>query len=105
MLFDALVRDFTGVRAAFADGSIEQINDRLLHAQEILFALRDPLDTSTDLGRALSAIYSFCLDKLIEANLTKKVAHLDEVQPLIEQIATANRTALATAIAPVAVVA
>ena len=95
MLFDALARDFSGARVAFGEHNIEAINNRLVHAQEILFALRDPLDVTTELGRSLASLYSFCLDRLIVANLRKEIAPLDEVQPLIEQIARANRIAAA----------
>jgi flagellar protein FliS len=95
MLFDYLAKDFVGARAGFDEGNLEAINDHLVHAQEILFALRDPLDATTDLGRALASLYSFCLDRIIVANFRKQVGPLDEVQPLIEKIATANRLAAA----------
>ena len=91
LLFDSIAKDFVGARLAFEEKNLEQINNRLIHAQEILFALRDPLDQSSELGKSLASLYSFCLDRLIMANLRKQISYLDEVQPLIEQVAAANR--------------
>jgi flagellar protein FliS len=91
LLFDSIANDFALARVAFGENNLEQVNNRLIHAQEILFALRDPLDQSSELGRSLASLYSFCLDRLIMANLRKEISYLDEVQPLVEQVASANR--------------
>jgi flagellar protein FliS len=98
MLFDYLSKDFAGARAGFAEGNFEQISTHLIHAQEILFALRDPLDATTDLGRSLASLYEFAIDRLVVANFRKQIGPLDEVQPLIEQIAAANRAAAAASV-------
>jgi flagellar protein FliS len=100
MLFDYLAKDFAGARAGFAEGNFEQISTHLIHAQEILFALRDPLDATTDLGRSLAALYEFAIDRLVVANFRKQIGPLDEVQPLIDQVAAANRLAAAAVTKP-----
>ena len=91
MLFDRLLRDLDEAEEAFGAGEIERISNSLLHAQQIVFALRDPLDRSTPLGGSLASVYSFSLERLIEANLRKKPALLGEVRRLLEPIAAANR--------------
>jgi len=93
MLFDYLLRDLHAADAAFGTNNLKDISDALVHAQEILFALRDPLDTSTDLGRSLTAVYSFCLQRLLDANIRKDRSLITEVRVMIEKIASANRTA------------
>lgn len=95
MLFDQLGRDLYAAREAFANRDLKVINDNLVHAQEILFALRDPLDAQSELGAALQSVYSFCIDRLVEANLRKDARPIAEVIGLIEQIAAANRKAAA----------
>lgn len=102
MLFDQLRRDLSAAERGFASRDLKVISDHLVHAQEVLFALRDPLDAGTELGRALSGVYDFCGRRLLEANLRKDASLLPPVQDLIEQIATANRhAAAAMAAAPV----
>ncbi len=93
MLFDQLGRDLHAAGGAFERAELKVINDSLLHAQEIIFALQDPLDTATPLGQALHGVYAFCIAKLIDANLRKDPRPLAEVVPLIARIASANRAA------------
>lgn len=95
MLFDKLEADLDEAAEGLENGLIEQTNNALVHAQDILFALRDPLDRETPLGAALSATYTYCLGRLIEANLTKRAGQLGRVREMISEIARANRKAAA----------
>jgi flagellar protein FliS len=96
MLFEQLRRDLRSAQLGFAVRDFKEISDNLVHAQHILIALRDPLDLNTDLGRALSGVYGFCLQRLVEANLEKDPNLIPVVQGIIDRIAEANRTALAS---------
>lgn len=95
MLLDQLRRDLHCADVAFAGGDLKEISDNLVHAQHVIFALRDPLDLGTELGRALSGVYGFCLQRLVEANLRKDASLLPDVQGIVERLADANRTAAA----------
>jgi flagellar protein FliS len=99
MLFAQLLADLDEAAEAFADRDIETINNSLQHAQQILFALRDPLDRETPLGLALSSTYTFCLNSLVQANLQKNPRELPRVQEMLGAIAAANRTAAAEVLA------
>lgn len=94
MLFDRLLRDLANAETAFAAGDLYGINQALVHAQQIILALRDPLDRDSDLGRALSSVYNFCFEALVDANLRKDPAALPRCRDLLDQIAQANRAAL-----------
>ncbi|HVB06588.1 MAG TPA: flagellar export chaperone FliS [Acidimicrobiales bacterium] len=96
MLFDKLLRDLDDAAEGLAHRLIEQTSEALVHAQEILYALRDPLDRETALGAALAGTYTFCLNRLVQANLTKDAVHLRGVREMIEAIANANRQAAAS---------
>ena len=96
MLFDQLRRDLHCAERAFGDGDLKEISDYLVHAQAVLCALRDPLDLGTDLGRALSGVYGFCLSSLVDANLRKDPSPLCDVQGIIDRLTEANRAALAS---------
>ncbi len=93
MLFDRLLRDLRSAEEAFVVKDLKTISDNLVHAQQILFALRDPLDTTTELGRGLRSVYTYCLKTLIEANMKKDPSLLAECAARLEEIAEANRTA------------
>ena len=95
MLFDQLRRDLLRAEAAFVGTDLKEISDHLVHAQEVIQALRDPLDPETDLGRSLRGVYGFCLEHLVQANLRKDPAMLPAVREIVERIAEANRTAAA----------
>ena len=99
MLFDGLLSDLGAACEAFPERDWKRVNDSLVHAQQILFALRDPLDRTTSLGENLYGVYTFCIGELIAANLHKDPGHVDPVRLLVEQIASANRTALASDLA------
>lgn len=95
LLFDYLRRDLIAAAQGFEEGDLKKVSDQLVHAQHIVFALRDPLDRATVLGKNLASVYDFCLNELIECNLYKQPERIASVQELIEQIAAANRQALA----------
>ncbi|MDA8295481.1 MAG: flagellar protein FliS [Actinomycetota bacterium] len=93
LLFDYLRRDLVAAGEGFDAGDLKEVSDHLVHAQHILFALRDPLDRTTPLGESLAGVYDFCLRELIECNLHKQRNRIAPVKELIEQIAAANRQA------------
>ncbi len=96
MLFDQLRRDLHRAERGYLGGDLKEISDHLVHAQEVICALRDPLDLDTDLGRALSGVYGFCLASLVDSNLRKDPSPLLDVQAIIDRLADANRTAFAS---------
>lgn len=97
MLFDYLKRDLAQAAEAFGGRDWKAVNDSLVHAEHIVFALRDPLDRSSELGASLGGVYDFCLEELIACNLEKDEARLAPVRELIDELAEANATAMASA--------
>jgi flagellar secretion chaperone FliS len=95
MLFDVLHRDLLSAQEAFTAGDLKVINDHLVHAQQVLMALRDPLDASTEIGRSLHAVYTFCLIQLVDANMRKDRRLIDPCLYMLDEIAEANRRAAA----------
>lgn len=96
LLFDYLRRDLTKAEEAFGARDWKAVSDSLVHAQHILFALRDPLDHSSELGRTLSGVYGFCLAELLKCNLEKDPTLLSPVRAIVEQLASANAKAAAS---------
>ena len=93
MLFDYLKMDLRSAQGAFETKDFKQINDSLVHAQQILWALRDPLDENLALGAALRRLYTYCMESLVTINMKKDPQLLPAVTSIIEQIADANAQA------------
>lgn len=96
MLFDHLRRDLVKAAEGFEAADWKVVSDSLVHAQHIVFALRDPLDRGTELGRSLGTVYDFCLERLVTCNLHKDPAMLPPIRGLLEQLADANARAVAS---------
>jgi flagellar protein FliS len=87
MLYDALVRDLVIAEQAAGTRDYAIMNDRLLHAQDILIELGAALDTTAwEGGPALAQLYSFLIRELIAANVAKDGAKVQECRHLIEPL-------------------
>lgn len=71
-----------------APGSTEVANRELQRAQDIVTELRVTLDHhhGGEIAQNLDALYAFCLEQLLEANMRKDPAPLDVVRDVIGQL-------------------
>ena len=88
MLYDGAIRFCEQARAAVRNKEIEESYQLLIKAQkiisELMSSMRDELapDTCANMRR----LYVFCYDRLITANLEKKVELIDEALKVIRHI-------------------
>lgn len=87
-LYDALVRDLQRANTQLQPGGqTEQAHTSLLHAQEIVIELIASLDLGAgDLAHQLAALYQYMYGRLVQANVRKDSAAVDEVMTLIRPI-------------------
>lgn len=88
-LYERLLLDLHKSKQAIEAGKIEASHQELVHAQDIVFELNMALDVDAwDGGPALRSIYEHLTSRLIEANVAKSAAIVDEcidvVAPLVE---------------------
>lgn len=88
MLYDGALAAMTRARTAHSDtrpDRVEVLNAELLRAQDIVTELYVTLDRDRggEIAANLASLYQFCLDRLIEANVRKDVAPLDDVVPVL----------------------
>lgn len=104
MLQNRMVQDLHAANAAFETGTIEAVHANLVHAQQIVLALRDSLSGSDWSGaEPLRAVYWFVYRRLIDCNMAKDRSLLPLCISLLEQIVDANtRAAAAQAAEPAA---
>lgn len=58
-----------------------------LRAQDILLHLLSTVDTNLEIGKNLAALYDYMYRRLVEANVKKNAAILEEVAALLEDLA------------------
>ena len=98
MLQNRLVQDLHAADAGFGAGSVEAVHRSLVHAQQIVLALRDSLNGSDWSGaEPLRAVYWFVYRRLIDCNMAKDPSLLPVCISIIEQIVDANTRAAAAA--------
>ncbi|ABR36402.1 flagellar export chaperone FliS [Clostridium beijerinckii] len=87
MLVEGAVKFAKIARQAILDKDIKRANSSLIRVQDIFTELMVSLDT-TQAGwtSTLLSIYAFIKEKLVEANMTKKIEVMDEIIPLIEDV-------------------
>lgn len=87
MLVDGAVKYAKMARQAIIDKDVQKAHNSLMRTQDIFTELIVTLDTSAaDWTKPLIQIYSFINEKLMEANMKKKVEIVDEILPLIEEV-------------------
>ncbi|WP_373844448.1 flagellar export chaperone FliS [Clostridium sp.] len=88
MLVEGAVK-FTKIgRQAIIDKNIKKANENIIKAQNIFYELMATLDVSKagDWGQSLMSVYDFIVRRLVDANIKKDIAIIDEVIPLIENV-------------------
>jgi len=87
MLVEGAVKFTKIARQAMMDKDIKKAHDYLKKTQNIFIELMVSLDVSkADWTTSLLDVYEFIKNKLVEANLKKKVDIIDEILPLIESV-------------------
>lgn len=88
MLFDGAIRFCEQARPALQQKKIEDSFNSLTRAQKIVMeminALRDDVDPGTCAN--MRALYLFCYQRLIDANVEKEIAPLDEALQILHHM-------------------
>lgn len=92
MLFDrVLVAVARATHPSAGDGSpaaIQLVNHELQRAQDILRELQLALDREQggQIAANLDALYDFCIDRLVTANITKDLSGLEPVTRTVQEL-------------------
>jgi len=80
MLYDGAIRFATQGREAIAAKNYEQSFEKLTRAQNILVEMLNGLnyDVNRDLCERVASVYNFIYRKLIDANVQRSVAEVDD---------------------------
>lgn len=85
MLYDRML---TGLLRARETDDREVVNAELQRVQAILMELRVTLDHERggQIAANLGALYDFCRDRVLRANVRQELSLLDEVEPVIAEL-------------------
>ncbi|WP_352418314.1 flagellar export chaperone FliS [Proteiniborus sp.] len=86
MLYNGAIKFINLGKLHIENKEIEKANNAIKRAQDIIMELNNTLDMNYEISNNLRSIYTFILEKLIDANIKKDVKFLDEALPLIEEI-------------------
>ncbi|NLJ73821.1 MAG: flagellar export chaperone FliS [Firmicutes bacterium] len=87
MLFDGAIRFAHQAREHIEKGELEQANERLLRAQDIVTELTVSLDLDTgEIAQNLYLLYTYIYERLVQANIKKDLEQLDEAVNMLEEL-------------------
>ena len=83
-LYDEVIKQMSGAKICLTEKDLSGVNNALQKAQRILFYLKSTLDFKYEISGNLDALYDFFIERIVQANLKKDAAMLDEIIPMIE---------------------
>lgn len=86
MLYNGLIKFLNLAKLGIEEKSIEKANNNIGRAQDIIIEFMSTLDMSYEISRSLMAIYDYMNRRLIEANLRKDEAIVEEVLMFAEDL-------------------
>lgn len=86
MLYNGCIKGIRLAKLGLEDKDYEKANLYMCKAQAIIRELRATLDMKYDISQNLYDLYTYFLDRLIEANVKKESAILDEVEQFVADL-------------------
>ncbi len=79
MLYNGLVRFITQAKKAMEENEVNKSHENLIRAQDIIVEFQATLDMNIEISQSLMLLYDYLYRRLVEANLKKDTAIVDEV--------------------------
>lgn len=85
MLYNGAIRFVKQTKSAVQDGNMDVAHQSNIRVQDIIQELMITLDMSVPLSEQMMALYSYLKQRLVQANVKKDIAILDEVEDFLVQ--------------------
>lgn len=85
-LYDEILKECTAGKIAIEKKNYTEVNRALQKVQRILDHLKATLDFKYEISENLSSLYDYFIRQVMEANIKKDAALLDEVMPMIKDL-------------------
>lgn len=86
MLYNGAIKFINLGKLHIENKEIEKANESIKRAQDIIFELNDTLDMNYDISNNLRSLYTFILEKLMDANIKKEITPLNEALLLLDEL-------------------
>lgn len=86
MLYNGLVKFIMQARHAIDENETEKAHNSIVRAEEIILEFISTLDMKYDISKNLAALYDYMYRRLIEANIKKDTAILEEVLGMAKEL-------------------
>lgn len=85
-LYDEVITQLNAVKQFNGEKDYQASNTAMQKAQRIITYLNQTLDFQYEISGSLSALYDYFLRRLVDANVHKDNAPIDEVLPMIQDL-------------------
>jgi flagellar protein FliS len=86
MLFDGALRFCRQAKNALEEARLEEAHHHIVRVQDIVMELESSLNMDYEISSSLWAIYDYLYRRLVEANIKKDAAILDEVSSFLTEL-------------------
>lgn len=86
MLYNGAVKFIKQGKASIEEKDLQKAHNSIVRAQDIISELNITLNMDYEISHNLRSLYTFILERLMQANIKKDVTILDEVLPLVEEL-------------------
>lgn len=86
MLYDGCIKFLNIAKYNIEKGDIEKSHNALIRAQDIVIELDSSLNMQYEISNNLRQLYNFVREKLIDANINKKVEPIDEALEIVSEL-------------------
>lgn len=86
MLYNGCIKGIRLAKVGLEDNDYEKANLYMCKAQAIIRELRATLDMKYEISHNLYDLYTYFLDRLIEANIKKESSILDEIEQFVSDL-------------------
>jgi flagellar protein FliS len=86
MMYDGIIRFINNSKAAIREADIKKAHENITKAQDIISELNMCLDMEYDVSQGLSCIYDYIHSRLVDANIKKDAAILEEIEPIVMEL-------------------
>jgi len=84
MLYNGAIKFINLGKLFIEEKNMEKAHYNIIRAQDIISELNITLDMDYEISQNLRKLYTFVLEKLLDANISKDVKHLDEALEIVE---------------------
>ncbi|QGG47503.1 flagellar export chaperone FliS [Heliorestis convoluta] len=86
LLYGGAIRFINQSIQAIEKGNQQEAHNSNLRAQDIVTELRSTLDMNIEVSKSLSALYEYIQYRLVQGNIQKDIAQLEEARTMFEEM-------------------